>query len=1489
VALPANIFPILAAACLVSGVTPRVAAAQHITVDGRFSPAQTLVGPNYSIGASLGKQVGSNLFHSFGQFSLANAPAPESATFTATGSTGPINNVIGRVTGGNQSSINGAIVSAISGANLYLINPSGIVFGPNATVNVSGSFHASTADYLNMSDGAKFRATNPGGSTLSAAPPAAFGFLNANPAKISVNGSTLGPVPGTLGLVGGPVSITGPLPLGATCTLCAPAGTIHVTSAAGTGEVPVDPRNRPALTVTSFGPVSISGGSTLDVSNPSGLGSGGSVFIRAGALTIDASEINADNYGSGLGGLLLLRGDGQLALTDGAYVHSFAQASGGGAAVILRSATGGTLSADNSAVAVGSNAAGNSGKLVLRGDQVSLSNGARLASTAQSTGNGGVIAIKANNLLIDSGSSVASTTTGAGLTDTNGNPVPAGAGGAITITAQNLTFQNGAYVVAQSLGDGTGGAIGIIAGSLLADGGEALNLSTGIFSDTAGAGNGGSITIVAGNLALHNGANVLACASGVPLCTGASPQGSAAGGDLSVSVGGSLTIDSGASLGTLAFADGNAGNVSVGVSGPITIDMSVGLLSSILNGIGSLAMGGGNAGTVRVTAQTLAITNNGVISSDTTASGNGGDVFIEVSGALSISSANGTPNSLTGILAHPEPGSSGNAGNIFVTAGALSLASSGLIESASSGSGNSGSVTIEVTGGISIDSANVQLTTGITSNTTVAGSPGNAGNVIISAGSLSLVGANGVIISDTLGTGSGGNISILVTGDLSIRDGSRISAGTFDPEGGNAGRITVAAGDISIVNGAFISTSTHGVAAAGEISVNASGELVIDGAGGRTATAIGSNAFARGNAGRVTVTAGRISISGGGEIQTATLGSGDGGDINVSALGNILINGSGGGIVATAEPGSVGRAGAISLVGQQISISDGGLISSSTAGPGKGGTVQVTAQGPLSLSDPGSGIIASASPTASGSAGSVTVTAQQITVTKGAQIASTTAGTGAGGSVTVTTPGALVLDGAGVANTQIAASAIGPQSGPGGTVTVNANSLTVEGGAQIASKTAGPGAGGDIAVTVANGVTLSGVDTAGAASGITASAGSGSSGQAGQVVLTAGGAIALSAGAKAASSTAGNGNGGTVQVTAQGPLTLSDPGTGITASAEPGSSGNAGSVAAAAPQITIASGAEIASTTAGTGAGGSVMVTTPGMLVLDGAGVVNTQIAASATGPQSGPGGSVTVQADALSIAGGAQIASSTAGPGKGGDVNIAVASDIVLPDAGPQITARSTGSGDAGSITVSAARLLMNNGAAISTEAAASTANGGNITLHLRDLLYLTSSEISTSVKGETGNGGNIAIDPQLVILDHSSIIAQAVEGHGGNITITAGQFIPSSDSIVSASSELGISGTIVINGPWVDVNGALVVLSTQLRSRTEVLREACAARAGQPISSLVEAGRGGLPQDPEATLPALYIAGRDLDPNPHPGTDTVELSGTAIHATARLTMRCS
>ena len=215
----------------------------------------------------------------------------------------------------------------------------------------------------------------------------------------------------------------------------------------------------------------------------------------------------------------------------------------------------------------------------------------------------------------------------------------------------------------------------------------------------------------------------------------------------------------------------------------------------------------------------------------------------------------------------------------------------------------------------------------------------------------------------------------------------------------------------------------------------------------------------------------------------------------------------------------------------------------------------------------------------------------------------------------------------------------------------------------------------------------------------------------------------------------------------------------------------------------------------------------------------------------------MTVAAGSLTIEGGAQIASSTAGPGKGGDVAVTVAGDVIL--LGP-------GTADHRAVDRQrrrrvdhrlGGRLLMNNGAGISTEAQTSTANGGNITLSVGDFLYLVNSEITTSVKGETGNGGNIMVDPQFVVLDRSDIIAQAIEGHGGNITIDAGAYIASADSIVSATSQLGISGTVTINGPLVDLNGTLVVLSSQLRSAVALTRNSCAAR-GQPAA--IEPGRG-------------------------------------------------
>src|SRR4029077_16082075 len=105
-----------------------------ITTDGSLGPASSLAGPNFMIPASLGRIAGGNLFQSFGQFNLSQG---ELATFS-----GPTNvhNILARVTGGQVSSVDGTIRSTIAGANLYLLNPAGVIFGADASIDVSGSF-----------------------------------------------------------------------------------------------------------------------------------------------------------------------------------------------------------------------------------------------------------------------------------------------------------------------------------------------------------------------------------------------------------------------------------------------------------------------------------------------------------------------------------------------------------------------------------------------------------------------------------------------------------------------------------------------------------------------------------------------------------------------------------------------------------------------------------------------------------------------------------------------------------------------------------------------------------------------------------------------------------------------------------------------------------------------------------------------------------------------------------------------------------------------------------------------------------------------------------------------------------------------------------------------------------------------------------------------------------------------------------------------------
>lgn len=148
---------------------------------------------NGRIDISGGLSVGSNLFHSFSDFQVGSG---DSANFLSRGAS----NILSRVTGNNPSNIFGTIGVDIgeanqSNANLFFLNPNGVVFGPNASLDLNGSFHVSTADQILLGEGntgGLFSALNPSADILSSAPPSAFGFTGNNPlSSIEIDRATL--------------------------------------------------------------------------------------------------------------------------------------------------------------------------------------------------------------------------------------------------------------------------------------------------------------------------------------------------------------------------------------------------------------------------------------------------------------------------------------------------------------------------------------------------------------------------------------------------------------------------------------------------------------------------------------------------------------------------------------------------------------------------------------------------------------------------------------------------------------------------------------------------------------------------------------------------------------------------------------------------------------------------------------------------------------------------------------------------------------------------------------------------------------------------------------------------------------------------------------------------------------------------------------------------------------------------------------------------
>ena len=267
------IFPIFSL-ILICGANSAIA--QSITAaDGK-----TTVTPVGSRSDITGNQVsGINQFHNFTNFNVGTG-----ATANFIRSNPNITNILSRVTGGTSSQIQGVIQSA-NGVNLFLMNPAGILFGNGASLNVPGSFTATTANAIGGFDNNKwFNAAGINDINLTGTPNQ-FGFNSANPGAIVNTGNLSVPSGSSLNLIGGTVINTG--------TLSASGGNITIAAVEGGKAVQITPGNSLLSYVLPIGAINSAIGNPVslpELLTGSPLDSANGIELKNGVVTLVKSQ-----------------------------------------------------------------------------------------------------------------------------------------------------------------------------------------------------------------------------------------------------------------------------------------------------------------------------------------------------------------------------------------------------------------------------------------------------------------------------------------------------------------------------------------------------------------------------------------------------------------------------------------------------------------------------------------------------------------------------------------------------------------------------------------------------------------------------------------------------------------------------------------------------------------------------------------------------------------------------------------------------------------------------------------------------------------------------------------------------------------------------------------------------------------------------------------------------------------------------------------------
>ncbi|NJO15608.1 MAG: filamentous hemagglutinin N-terminal domain-containing protein [Thioploca sp.] len=660
----------------------------EVILDGSWGRHDALTGPQFDIRAELGNQVGNNLFHSFERFNL---DAGEIATFS-----GPnhLENVISRVTGGTFSTLNGTIRSTIPQANMYFINPAGIVLGEQAKIDVPGAIHFSTADTLQLGKAGQFAATHPQTSLLTTAAPTAFGFLSDSPHSISIQGSQLSVTPGkTVSFIGGDIEFN-------QSQLQAEEGQINLASIASPGLVNPTASGFNLDNTVKTGHLTIND-SQLDVS---GQGSG-SIFIRAGQVHFSNSKLLSNPQGDIAGGTIQIQATDLVVKDSDVSTSTDGPGTGGeltldvANAIKLSGITGVFSSTRNEQLP-----AGNAGRIIIKAKELYLTEGAQIAGATFGPGKGGEIDIQVVDII--SLSDIAFITV-----NSQGTGELAGDAGKIIINTLDLTLTQGAQIGSVTFGNGQGGSITINASDTVliegfAPGDEEFPIyPSGINVSAIGNGNAGAIELTAKQLHLKDGGAI-----------GSTTYGTGQGDQITLTVTEAMNITGTAKV-TLAGTKytrpsqiesasepgaNQAGQVIINTplliltdTGKITTSAQTAHAGKIELQIGQLKLdsqaaitsesaGEGEAGQIHITAKEINVNNAEISTAATQAAG--GHITITVPQLLALQAG--------GTITTSVQGGTGGGGDITITKPTFVILNQAKIKADAHG-GNGGNITID--------------------------------------------------------------------------------------------------------------------------------------------------------------------------------------------------------------------------------------------------------------------------------------------------------------------------------------------------------------------------------------------------------------------------------------------------------------------------------------------------------------------------------------------------------------------------------------------------------------------------------------------------------------------------------------------------------------------------------------------------------------------------------------------------------------------------